>query len=143
MHVPAGDDPGQHVFLPFGIGLVGHALVAHPDGPGFVGVDPGNDVQGIFHLFLDFGQTVAIVHHSVLIVRGAGTDDQQKAAVFPGEDVPDLSVPAPFGFIDGRLHRVINLQFLGRGHFADELHFKFHCIPPFGVNCIHYTTKTR
>ncbi len=81
MELPDGNQPLEHIRGGVGVRLVEHTLVARTGGPGLVGVDPRDDEQLVFHLFLDGDQTGDIIQNAVLPVGRAGADDQGQTAV--------------------------------------------------------------
>ena len=112
VHVPDCQNTGQHIFPSLRIGLVEHALVAHTDGTGLIRVDPRDNIERVFYLFLYPCQAPRIFEDSRFIIRRAGTDDKQKAPIFPRQDAPYFLVPPLLDLIHSRRHRVIFPQLL-------------------------------
>ena len=116
------DDALEHIGLVLGIRLVQQALVAVARRPGLVGVDPGDDQDLVFDLLLDPGQPLQIIHDADLIVRGAGSDDQEELIAPAGKDLPDLRVSLFFDRAHGPGQGVHLLDL----HRDRELSFKIH-----------------
>ena len=117
-----GDDALQHVHILFGIGLVQQALVAVAGGAGLVGVDTGDQDQTVFHLLLQARQSLAVIHHRIFPVCGAGADDQHHLVALAGENVGDLLVT---GGLDGGQLGGQGIPFLdlhGDGELSLEVH---------------------
>ena len=102
----------------------------------------GNDVNGVFDLFLYAGQTVCIIHDSFFIVSRTGPDDEKESRIFPRKDIFDFFVAPALCFINSRFDRIIFFQFLRRWQFPDELHFQFHILYPPKLNgTFNYITE--
>ncbi len=96
MHFTHGDDAGQKVLPLAGVRLVDDAFIAVSGGAGFVGVDPGDQDQFIFYLVVDPGKPFYVLTDRILVIRGAGTDDDQKFVALAGDDGADLGIPDAF-----------------------------------------------
>ena len=70
-----------------------NALVAFACGAGLVGIDSRNQDQLILYLFVDTRQTVHIIADGVLVVGGAGPDDDKEFIAFSGKHITDFSIP--------------------------------------------------
>ena len=64
-----------------------HTLIAYADSTRLVGVQTRYDKNFILYLFLQLGQTINIVQHSVLVIAGTWTDDQQKAVILACKNI--------------------------------------------------------
>ena len=117
-----GDDALQHVHILLGVGLVQEALVAVAGGPGLVGVDTGDQDQTVIDFLLQLRQTLAVIHHGVFPVGGAGADDQHHLVALAGENVGDLLVTG--GLHGGQLggQGVALLDLHGDGELSLEVH---------------------
>ena len=87
VHFADSDNTAQHILFTLGRRLVQHTLIAYADSTRLVGVQTRYDKNFVLHLFLQLGQTINIVQHSVLVIAGAGTDNQQKAVILACKNI--------------------------------------------------------
>ena len=122
MELTDGDDTLDKVRLIVGVGLVEHTLVAVARGTGLTGVDTGNDHDLVLNLFLNVSESGNVVENAILVVCGAGSDDEKELVGFTAEDLLDFDISR---FLDrGELvsNGVHFLNFLRNRQFADEFH---------------------
>ena len=92
VELPDRDDPLEHIRPLLRIRLVEQALVAVSGRSRLIRIYPRNDQDPVLHFFLHSGEPLHIVEHAVLVVRGAGSDDQQELVALSREDLLDLRV---------------------------------------------------
>ena len=78
MHLTDRNNSGKKVRSFIRVWLVKHSLVAVTGSTRFIGVNPWNDQNFVFDLFLDLAETQKIVTDSIFIVSRAWTDDCEK-----------------------------------------------------------------
>ena len=87
VHFTDSDNTTQHILFTLGRRLVQHTLIAYADSTRLVSVQTRYDKNFILYLFLQLGQTINIVQHSILIIAGARTDNQQKAVILACKNI--------------------------------------------------------
>ena len=90
MELPGGNNALEEVGRSVGIGLVDKPLVAVSGRPGFVRVNAGNDQNLVLNLLPQRHEPGNVVDHALLVIRRAGTDDQDELFAVAGEDRLEL-----------------------------------------------------
>ena len=132
VHAADGFDAFHHVLIALGIRLVEHAFIAFTDGSRLIRVDSWHNEELVLHFVSDFRKARAVVEDGRLIVRRAGTDDEEKSVVFAGHDVLDGLVSFCFQLSVWCAQRDLLLHFDRFRQFADEFHLFFHRFGSFG-----------
>ena len=120
VHLAHGNQPGQEVGLLLRVGLMDDALVALPGGPGLVGIDSGDQDQFVLHLVVQLGQPADIVAYRVLVVRGAGADDDEELPALSCDHISDFRIPSPLDFGEPLRERVLLSDLVRRGKMLYE-----------------------
>ena len=123
-----GDDALEHIGLALGIGLMEHALVARAGRAGLVGIYPGDDVDLVGYLVLHLAQAGDIVDNAVLLIGGAGADDEQQTIVAAGEDILDLAVALLYQRAQLVVEGIHLLEFHRYSELALEFHIHVHTV---------------
>ena len=126
IHLADGDDAAEHILLALRTWLMKHTLVAGTDSTGLVGVETGNNVNLFLYLLLHLSQTMYIIKNCILVVTGAGADDQQETIITTAYDIGYFLVTLYFYLTGFRADRIVFLQLLGRGKNLDEFHLHTH-----------------
>ena len=126
VHLTHGNQSGEKVRFLFRVRLMDNALVALAGSSGLVGVNSGNQNQLVLYLFVYSGKPVDIIAYGIFVVRGAGSDNNQKFIALSGKDIPDFSIPFFLDFNESGRKRVLFPDFCRGGQFLYK--FKTHII---------------
>ena len=128
------EDPFQHVGRLIRIRLVEHALVAGPDSAGLVRVDSRDNENLVCDFVLNGAQTGDIVDDGILVVCGAGADDEQAAAVLSFENILQHFIALCLELFDFSADRVFFLDLFRGRKLSVKTHVHlFHNNTPYAV----------
>ena len=127
VHVADCQNTLEHVRFLLRVRLMDHTHVALAGGPGFIGVNSGNNDQTVFCFFLNLDQPGRIVHHRVLVVCGTGADEHDKLIAFPCQYVFDFLIPLKLGFRQVRRQGKLLADHIRRGQLIDKCESHLSC----------------
>ncbi len=124
MQSPDGLDTLHNIWFLLRVRLMDHTFVSHSIGAGLVGVDPGDDEDLLFDCFLDPGQPGNIITDRILIMGGAGTDNEQEQ-LFSLVKIPLMTWSLSFLSLVEFLRKRHGIQDFLRGRYFSNI-FEAH-----------------